>query len=151
MTLAFLLALIEFAGVVLVAAQDEDEPESVTFGLNEYKGSGSLGSSTVTAQGDEVVVSSQITGEMVAGDHPTHIHTGMCEDFGSDPSFLLNTVVLDPVANESASAGLMREGKRKKGSFARIGVLDAPVPHKGARRAVYGVRGPHRHAHRSGR
>ncbi len=73
-TVAFFVAMIAIAGVTPVVAQDQDQPESVTIDLNEYKGSEVSGSATLTAQEDEVLVSSQIEGEMVKGDHPTHIH-----------------------------------------------------------------------------
>lgn len=99
----FLVAMIALATVVPGAAQDQEQPESVTIDLNEYQESGVSGSATLTAEGDEVIVSSQIEGEMVTGDHPTHIHTGTCEDFDPDPTFPLNTVVLDPVDNEGVS------------------------------------------------
>ena len=102
-TVTFLMTLTASAFVGSVRAQNHDEAERVTITLNEVEESGVSGSATLTAKGDEVVVSSQIEGEMVKGEHPTHIHAGTCDDFDPDPTFPLNTVVLDPVDNEGVS------------------------------------------------
>lgn len=103
LTTIVLAVVVAVAFVGPVGAQSQDDSESITIDLNEVEESGVSGSATLTAKGDEVIVSSQIEGEMVTGDHPTHIHTGTCEDFDPDPTFPLNTVVLDPVDNEGVS------------------------------------------------
>ena len=100
---AFLMVMAAVAVTVPAAAKDQDQSESVTIKLNEYKGSGVSGTATLTAKGDEVIVASQITGKPVKGDHPTHIHAGTCDNFDPNPTFPLNTVVLDPTDNTGVS------------------------------------------------
>jgi hypothetical protein len=84
-----------------VAAQDS--PQNMTIGLNEYEGSGVSGWATLTAQDDGVHVQMAVEGDQISGDHPTHIHTGTCNDFDPNPTFPLTTVILDPLSADGVS------------------------------------------------
>ena len=89
-----------------VAAQDGD---SIAIRLNEYKDSGVSGTATLTAAGGGTRVSMELTGDPLTGDHPTHIHTGTCDDFDPDPRYPLTTVILDEVSDEGVSDTTVEE------------------------------------------
>lgn len=81
----------------------------ITIPLNEYAESGVSGISSLSAVGNYVQVSMSLNGSQVTGDHPTHIHTGTCEDFDPNPIFPLTTVVLGHVDGEGSSRSLVRD------------------------------------------
>src|SRR5687768_10551393 len=91
---AVTVAVLTAAGRVAAPAAAE---EGLTIRLEEFEESGVTGSATVRADGDGTHVSMQLTGEAVMGNHPTHIHTGTCDNFDPNPTFPLTTVVLDEV------------------------------------------------------
>jgi len=94
--LAVMMALA--SGGTTAAAQ-----EDVFVLLNEVDESGVNGTASVTPAGDGVAVSMQLTGEDLTGNHPTHIHTGTCDNFDPNPTFPLTTVVLDEVNEQGKS------------------------------------------------
>lgn len=83
-----------------VAAQED---ESIRIALNEYDESGVSGTATLDAAGTGTGVSMELSGDPVVGDHPTHIHTGTCDDFDPNPLYPLTTVILDDVDDEGVS------------------------------------------------
>ena len=94
------LLLIGIAALVLLtpaggAAQEASGP--ITIALGEVDASGVQGRATLTAEGDQTRVEMVLEGPAVAGNHPTHIHTGTCASFDPNPLIPLETFVLDPV------------------------------------------------------
>jgi hypothetical protein len=96
-----LAALAILTPAISVAAQDT--PQTITIALNEYEDSGVSGWATLTAEGDGVAVQMAVEGDQVTGDHPTHIHTGTCDNFDPNPTFPLTTIVLDPLSADGVS------------------------------------------------
>jgi hypothetical protein len=96
-----LVALAILMPAISVAAQNT--PQTITIALNEYKDSGVSGWATLTAEGEGVAVQMAVEGDQVTGDHPTHIHTGTCENFDPSPTFPLTTIVLDPLSADGVS------------------------------------------------
>jgi hypothetical protein len=96
-----LVALAVLLPAISVAAQDT--PQTITIALNEYEDSAVSGWATLTAEGDGVAVQLAVEGDQVTGDHPTHIHTGTCENFDPSPTFPLTTIVLDPLSADGVS------------------------------------------------
>jgi hypothetical protein len=101
------LAPILFGCFVLVAlplgmavAQDENR---LTIPLQEYEDSGVSGTATLQAVDDATHVTMMLQGAAVMGDHPTHIHTGTCDDFDPNPIYPLTTFILDPVSEAGVS------------------------------------------------
>jgi len=94
--------LITLTAVALLAAPVAAQ-EDLAIRLDEYRDSGVTGEATVQADGDGTHVSMQLTGEAVTGNHPTHIHTGTCDNFDPNPTFPLTTVVLDDVNDRGMS------------------------------------------------
>src|SRR5215218_7358725 len=94
-----------FLGVALVMASGwagfgdqataQDKPNrgraSVTF--TELNDSGLSGTAKLTARGQRTEVSMQIDGAV--GEHPTHIHSGSCDNLDPNPKYPLNNVELD--------------------------------------------------------
>jgi hypothetical protein len=94
-----------FLGVALVMtsgwadfgdqATAQDEPNrgraSVTF--TELNDSGLSGTAELTARGQRTKVSMRIDGAV--GEHPTHIHTGTCDNLDPNPKYPLNNVELN--------------------------------------------------------
>jgi hypothetical protein len=75
----------------------------VTVGLDAVDVPGISGTATLTASGDATSVVMMLTGPGVTGDHPTHIHTGTCDDFDPNPLYPLTTVTLDPIDDQGQS------------------------------------------------
>jgi len=73
------------------------QTDTVTIELAEVDVPGVSGTATLSARGEATLVDLRITGPEVTGDHPTHIHTGTCDNFDPNPLYPLSTVVLDPV------------------------------------------------------
>ncbi len=103
--MALLIALV----VVAPAATQTQEEESLTIALNEFEGSGVSGSATLTPLDGGVSVAMAVEGEEISGDHPTHIHTGTCDDFDPNPTYPLTTVILDPLSNDGVSETAVEE------------------------------------------
>src|SRR5829696_10073462 len=76
-------------------ATAQDEPNrgraSVTF--TELNDSGLSGTAELTARGQRTKVSMRIDGAV--GEHPTHIHTGTCDNLDPNPKYPLNNVELN--------------------------------------------------------
>lgn len=86
------------------AVSAQEEGTRITVELQEFEDSGISGSATLTATDDGgTQVSMQLQGEELDGDHPTHIHTGTCDDFDPDPLYPLETVELSEVNREGLS------------------------------------------------
>lgn len=101
--LSFLLfAVLGAASFSTVSAQDGGT--SVTVELKEFEGSGISGTAVLTEKPDGGThVSMELQGEELAGNHPTHIHTGTCSNFNPNPLYPLQTVDLSPVNQEGVS------------------------------------------------
>jgi hypothetical protein len=85
-----------------VTAQEEGTRSTVE--LEEFEDSGISGTAILTATADGgTQVSMELQGEELDGDHPTHIHTGTCDDFDPDPLYPLETVELSSVSREGIS------------------------------------------------
>jgi hypothetical protein len=74
------------------AAQDERTRDRASVTFTELNDSGLSGTAELTARREGTAVSMQING--VVGEHPTHIHTGTCDDLDPDPRYPLNNVEL---------------------------------------------------------
>src|SRR5918998_832385 len=74
------------------AAQDEQNRDRASVTFTELNDSGLSGTAELTARRQGTEVSMQING--VVGEHPTHIHTGTCDDLDPDPKYPLNNVEL---------------------------------------------------------
>lgn len=81
----------------------------ITIPLGEYESSGVSGMASLSAAGNYVEVSMTMSGEPIVGDHPTHIHTGTCDNFDPNPIFPLTTVVLGSVDGEGQSRSLVTD------------------------------------------
>jgi hypothetical protein len=92
-------------GLSMAAPQTaaQDDVNELTILLNEFEDSGVSGWAMLTAQEEGVTVQMAVEGDQVTGDHPTHIHTGTCEDFDPNPTFPLETVILDPLSADGVS------------------------------------------------
>jgi hypothetical protein len=75
------------------AAQDGQNRERASVTFTELNDSGLTGTAELTARRQGTEVSMQING--VVGEHPTHIHTGTCDDLDPDPKYPLNNVELN--------------------------------------------------------
>ncbi len=81
----------------------QDDGETLTIGLNEYKGSGVSGWASLMPIDEGVQVTMAVEGKAVTGNHPSHVHTGTCDDFDPDPLYPLTTVILDPLSDDGTS------------------------------------------------
>ncbi|CAA9565149.1 MAG: hypothetical protein AVDCRST_MAG73-4086 [uncultured Thermomicrobiales bacterium] len=105
--LAVLAVLSAFASATPAVAQD-DQP-ALTIALNEYQESGVSGSAALTPDGDGLRVEMAVEGAAVTGNHPTHVHTGTCDDFDPNPLYPLVTVVLDPLSDDGTSRSMIED------------------------------------------
>lgn len=100
-------AVVLFAVLVALpfgAVTAQEEGTRITVELQEFEDSGISGSATLTATADGgTQVSMQLQGGELDGDHPTHIHTGTCDDFDPNPLYPLETVELSEVNQEGIS------------------------------------------------
>ena len=85
------------------------QTESVTIPLNELDVPGISGTAMLTDEGEATRVEMTISGSDVTGNHPTHIHTGTCENFDPNPTFPLTTVILDPVDETGVSTTVVED------------------------------------------
>ena len=101
------IAVVLFAALVSLpfgAVSAQEEGTRITVELQEFEDSGISGSASLTATDDGgTQVSMQLQGGELDGDHPTHIHTGTCDDFDPDPLYPLETVELSEVNREGLS------------------------------------------------
>jgi hypothetical protein len=74
-------------------AQDGQNRDRASVTFTELNDSGLSGTAELTARRQGTEVSMQING--VVGEHPTHIHTGTCDDLDPDPKYPLNNVELN--------------------------------------------------------
>lgn len=100
---SFLLAIM--IGIVpATAVVAQGSGMSLTVDLQEYQGSGVTGTAILTETADGgVQVSMTLQGTPLAGNHPTHIHTGTCANFDPNPLYPLETVNLSPVDQQGVS------------------------------------------------
>src|SRR5215204_5566097 len=75
------------------AAQDGQNRDRASVTFTELNDSGLSGTAELTVRRQGTEVSMQING--VVGEHPTHIHTGTCDDLDPDPKYPLNNVELN--------------------------------------------------------
>ena len=65
----------------------------MTVELSEEAGSGQTGTATLTADGEQTMVSIEIDGDPVSDSQPAHIHEGSCgDDLNPEPAFGLPNV-----------------------------------------------------------
>ncbi|CAA9218577.1 MAG: hypothetical protein AVDCRST_MAG93-343 [uncultured Chloroflexia bacterium] len=103
------LAALVISPLNALAAQDDATQISVE--LQEVENSGISGTAVLTATlgvfsaslGGDTQVSMELRGAELDGNHPTHIHTGTCDDFDPDPLYPLQTVELSAVDREGIS------------------------------------------------
>jgi hypothetical protein len=96
--------IIGFAMVMpTLSVRAQNTPETITIALSEYQNSSVSGWATLTAEEEGIAVQMAVEGDQVTGDHPTHIHTGTCENFDPSPTFPLTTIVLDPLSADGVS------------------------------------------------
>jgi hypothetical protein len=93
-----LLLFVMLGAAAVGGAAGQEAGMSVTVNLEEYDDSGFTGTAvlTETTKGG-THVSMELTGAALAGNHPTHIHTGTCDNFDPNPLYPLETVNLSPV------------------------------------------------------
>jgi hypothetical protein len=97
-----MIAAMSTLAVGSVAAQESGM--SVTVELQEYDGSGISGTAYLTETSDGGThVSMVLVGGELDGNHPTHIHTGTCDNFDPNPLYPLETVNLNPVSQDGTS------------------------------------------------
>ena len=120
--LALIAALVAMPFATVTA---QEEGTRITVELQEFEDSGISGTATLTATDDGgTQVSMELQGEELDGDHPTHIHTGTCDDFDPDPLYPLETVELSAVSQEGISETTVEDV-----------LLGAPVAVRGSLRA----------------
>jgi hypothetical protein len=82
----------------------QETGESLTVELQEFEGSGITGTAVLTESASGGThVSMELQGQELDGNHPTHIHTGTCDNFDPNPLYPLQTINLSPVNNEGVS------------------------------------------------
>jgi len=97
------IVLLLFAAALAgpVSAQDDSGPVTVT--VNEVDGTNVSGNAILTPYGAQTTVDMTLEGAGIAGNHPTHIHTGTCSNFDPNPLFPLETVVLQSLDQSGKS------------------------------------------------
>lgn len=104
MTLALLLMIVLRPGVTVQASTID-----LTIELNEYQGSGVTGWATLAPTIDGVRITMAVEGTAITGNHPTHIHTGTCDNFDPDPTYPLTTFILDPLTDDGSSKTVLAD------------------------------------------
>jgi len=74
-------------------AQDKPNRARASVTFTELNDSGLSGTAELTARGQRTEVSMRIDGAV--GEHPTHIHTGTCDNLDPNPKYPLNNVELN--------------------------------------------------------
>jgi hypothetical protein len=99
-----LLLLAMMSVMAVGGAAGQEAGMSVTVKLEEYKDSGFTGTAVLTeTTNGGTHVSMELSGAELAGNHPTHIHTGTCDNFDPNPLYPLDTVNLSPVNDMGVS------------------------------------------------
>jgi hypothetical protein len=87
------------------------EAESVSVDIGEQNGSGESGTATLTADGEQTVVTIELSGAPADTPQPAHIHTGSCAEIGDVVHPLENvvggmseTTVAAPIADLQGAA-----------------------------------------------
>lgn len=87
-----------------------EEGQSITVDLGEQNGSGETGTATLTADGEQTVVTIELTGAPAETPQPAHIHSGTCAEIGDVVHPLTNveggaseTTVAAPLADLQAA------------------------------------------------
>ncbi len=104
MALALLLMIVLRPGVTVQASTID-----LTIDLNEYQGSGVTGWATLTPTIDGVRLTMAVEGTAVTGNHPSHIHTGTCDNFDPNPTYPLTTFILDPLTDDGSSKTVLAD------------------------------------------
>jgi hypothetical protein len=89
-SLAVLVGAVALAGCG--GDDDEGSADEVTVALNEFESSGQTGTATLTADGEQTVVSIEIDDDPVSESQPAHIHEGTCDELTPEPAFGLPNV-----------------------------------------------------------
>lgn len=98
-----------FAAVLAVAALSWVSPaaaqeESTTITMDALNDSGVSGEATLTAAGEETVVSIALEG--ATGDHPAHIHMGTCDTLNPNPEYVLTDIDADGASETTVPVAL---------------------------------------------
>jgi hypothetical protein len=98
-----------FAAVLAVAALSWVSPaaaqeESTTITMDALNDSGVSGEATLTAAGEETVVSVALDG--ATGDHPAHIHMGTCDTLNPNPEYVLTDIDADGASETTVPVAL---------------------------------------------
>lgn len=101
--LGVLLVFTTLIALPLAQVSAQEQTLRVTVDLNEVEDSGISGTAVLTAAAEGVEVVMELGGAELDGDHPTHIHTGTCDDFDPNPLYPLETVVLSSVDDQGLS------------------------------------------------
>ena len=86
-------------------ATEEAAADELTIDLGELNDSGMSGTATLRAAGDETEIVLALEG--AAGDHPSHVHSGTCNDLDPNPAFPLENVDAD--GNSTTTIGISLE------------------------------------------
>jgi hypothetical protein len=108
--LAVLLICAVLSALMVEGAAGQENGMSVTVELHEYDHSGISGTavlSETTTNGTHV--SMVLVGAELDGNHPTHIHTGTCDNFDPNPLYPLETVNLNPDYHEGVSESTVED------------------------------------------
>src|SRR6476646_2224117 len=108
--LAVLLICAVLSALMVEGAAGQENGMSVTVELHEYDHSGISGTavlSETTTGGTHV--SMVLEGAELDGNHPTHIHTGTCDNFDPNPLYPLETVNLSPDYHEGVSESTVED------------------------------------------
>ena len=109
-TLVVLLICAVMSALTVEGAAGQENGMSVTVELHEYDDSGISGTavlSETTTNG--IHVSMVLVGAELDGNHPTHIHTGTCDNFDPNPLYPLETVNLSPDYHEGISESTVED------------------------------------------
>ncbi len=108
--LVTLLIIAVMSALMVEGVAAQENGMSVTVELQEYDHSGITGTavlSETTTGGTHV--SMVLVGAELDGNHPTHIHTGTCDNFNPIPLYPLETVNLNPVYHEGVSESTVED------------------------------------------
>jgi hypothetical protein len=101
--LAALAGCLLLALIAPVGASVSAQSGSVTVTVNQLNASGVSGQAVLTPSGNQTVVDMTLSGPGITGNHPTHIHTGTCDNFDPNPLYPLETVVLQSLTQAGKS------------------------------------------------
>jgi hypothetical protein len=99
-----ILLLAAAATMSLSTSVAQEQGTTVTVTLQEFEGSGISGTAILSeTPAGGTRVSMELRGQALDGNHPTHIHTGTCDDFDPNPLYPLETIDLSPVSQAGVS------------------------------------------------